>query len=221
MDSNLWKMNLPKKRKRKWSTNTRTEGKIGPIFREDVGEYPPFAIREALTNALLHSDYSMTGCHIQIAIFDDRIEFTNPGGLPFGQTIQKALQGFSRLRNRVIGRVFKELNLIEQWGSGLQRIIAACKERNLKEPTFEDFFIEFQVTLYAKKPSALVLDESQKKLVKHLKKKEKISTRDAALLWNIAPRNARVKLKQLLDDGIIKKVGRSPQDPHSFYVLVK
>ena len=71
--------------------NTRKEGKIGPIFREDVGEYPPFAIREALTNALLHADYSMTGCHIQIAIFDDRIEFTNPGGLPFGQTIQKAL----------------------------------------------------------------------------------------------------------------------------------
>ena len=71
--------------------NTSTASIIGKVRRKDVLTYPPIALREAVINAILHSDYSMKGCHIQIAIFDDRIEITNPGGLPFGQTIQKAL----------------------------------------------------------------------------------------------------------------------------------
>lgn len=118
--------------------NTGTEARIGRLKRTDISEYPPFALREALINAVLHADYAMKGCHIQIAIFDDRIEFINPGGLPFGQTIEKALSGFSKLRNRVIGRLFRELKLIEQWGSGLQRILAVCKKTGLKTPLIEE-----------------------------------------------------------------------------------
>ncbi len=108
------------------------EAKIGKVFRKDISQYPPFAIREALINAIVHTDYAMKGCHIQVAIFSDRIEITNPGGLPFGQTLKKALSGYSRLRNRVIGRVFRELKLIEQWESGLQRIIETCKKMGLQ-----------------------------------------------------------------------------------------
>ena len=88
----------------------------------------------------------MTGCHIQIAIFDDRIEFTNPDGLPFGQTLHKALAGFSRLRNRVLGRVFRKLNLIEQWGSGLQRILSVCERQGLKTPQIEELDNQFRLT---------------------------------------------------------------------------
>lgn len=80
-----------------------------------------------MINTLLHTEYAMRGCHIQIAIFIDRIEFTNPGELPFGQTIERALAGSSRIRNRVIAGVFRELHLTEQWGSGLRCILEACK----------------------------------------------------------------------------------------------
>ena len=59
------------------------------------------------------------GSPIRIAILDDRIEIENPGLLLFGLTIVDILQGVSKLRNRVIGRVFRELHLIEQWGSGI------------------------------------------------------------------------------------------------------
>lgn len=186
-----------------------------------VPQYPPLAIREAVINAVIHTDYSIKGSSILIAMFDDRIEISNPGGVPIGISLERALSGSSRVRNRVIALTFRELKLIEQWGSGLQRIIDSCKDLGLPAPKFEDLTTEFMVTLYAKKEHATTLDSAQKKLVGHLKKKKKISTKEAAELWEIAPRNARVKLKHLLDAGVIQRVGTSPQDPLSSYVLVK
>lgn len=201
--------------------NTRKEGKIGPIYREDVGEYPPFAIREALTNALLHSDYSMTGCHIQIAIFDDRIEFTNPGGLPFGQTIRKALQGFSRLRNRVIGRVFKELNLIEQWGSGLQRILAVCERQGLQKPLIEEMNNQFKLTLYSTRVGVAKKHSWESLLIEQLKNKGSITPKEAADLWNITTRAARSRLKKMVEEGVIHRIASSEKDPKATFILSK
>ena len=51
--------------------------------------------------------------------FDDRIEIENPGVLIPGLSLEDLPRGISRLRNRVISRVFRELGLIEQWGSGI------------------------------------------------------------------------------------------------------
>ena len=66
-----------------------------------------------------------------VALYDDRLEIENPGLLPFGLTIEDIQRGVSKLRNRVIGRVFQALGLIEQWGSGIQRMTAACQEQGL------------------------------------------------------------------------------------------
>ena len=62
------------------------------------------------------------------------------------------MQGVSKLRNRVIGRVFHELHLIEQWGSGIQRMTAACQEAGLEAPRLEEIGMHFRVTI----PSARV-----------------------------------------------------------------
>ncbi len=62
------------------------------MYRTDIPEYPPIAIHEAITNAILHADYALKGSTIMIAIFDDRIEITNPGRLIFGQTLKKLFQ---------------------------------------------------------------------------------------------------------------------------------
>jgi ATP-dependent DNA helicase RecG len=87
------------------------------------------------------------GAPIRIALFDDRIEIENPGLLPFGLTIEDIMQGVSKLRNRVIGRVFHELHLIEQWGSGIQRMTAACQEAGLEAPKLEEIGMHFRVTI--------------------------------------------------------------------------
>jgi predicted HTH transcriptional regulator len=76
----------------------------------------------------------------------NRLEIENPGLLPFGLTIEDIQKGISKLRNRVIGRVFHELGLIEQWGSGIQRMTAACHERGLDAPRFEEIGTHFRVS---------------------------------------------------------------------------
>lgn len=103
------------------------------IRRKDVWSIPLGILREAVINALVHADYSQRGAPIRIAFFDDRIEIENPGILLPGMTIDDMRQGVSKIRNHVIARVFRELNLIEQWGSGIPRIIREAKELGLPE----------------------------------------------------------------------------------------
>jgi len=63
---------------------------------------------------------------VMIAIFDDRMEIQSPGALPLGMTIDDFKAGLSRIRNRVIARVFRELGLMEEWGSGYRRVADSC-----------------------------------------------------------------------------------------------
>ena len=85
-------------------------------------------------NAVVHADYSQRGAPIRIAFFDDRIEIENPGILLPGLTVEDMLQGVSRIRNHVIARVFRELDLIEQWGSGIRRIFGEAEALGLPKP---------------------------------------------------------------------------------------
>lgn len=199
--------------------NTRIGLDINGIKSEETPEYPLAAVREAVVNALVHTDYSITGANIRVAIFDDRIEISNPGCLPFGQTLESAMAGTSKLRNRVIGRVFKELKLIEQWGTGIKRIITACAKQGLPEPLFEELGLSFRVTLFAWKPQASILPVWHKALLDYLSAHDSISTKDAAELWNTTDRTARSRLKEMLDQGLILQLGTSPRDPKKVYVL--
>jgi len=201
--------------------NTMKRAEIGRIMRTDIPEYPTDAIREVVINALIHTDYAMKGSSIMIAIFDDYIEITNPGSLPPGLTMENALSGSSRVRNRVIARVFRELKLIEQWGSGLIKIIDSCNARGLKEPKFEEIGNQFRVTLYATQAHKIILETWQKEFIAYLKGKGEISTKEAAQFWGIAPRNARLKLKQLVDKGAIRKIGTALRDPRGRYILTQ
>ena len=134
--------------------NTRLASEISGAHREGVTEYPTVAIREALINALAHSDYSITGSRIHVAIYNDRMEIQNPGKLPFGGTFDDLKSGVSRLRNRVIARVFNELDLMESWGRGHERIIEACRAGGYPEPKWEELGSSLRVTFYPLKSTS-------------------------------------------------------------------
>jgi len=93
---------------------------IENVRHKETWSVPPVAIREALINAIVHADYEQRGSPIRVALFDDRIEIENPGLLPFGLTVDDIQRGVSKLRNRVIGRVFHELRFIEQWAAAFK-----------------------------------------------------------------------------------------------------
>jgi predicted HTH transcriptional regulator len=203
--------------------HTMHAAEIGRIRRKDIHEYPPPAVREAVINAVVHADYSIGGMTIKIAIFDDRIEITNPGMLPFGITLEAALSGASKVRNRVIGRVFRELGLIEQWGSGIGRMIAACTEVGIQRPLFEEIGNSFRVTLFNKRVGAPSEGEPEWKgqLERYLLERNEVSTANAARLWNVSDRTARSRLRSLVSTGFLAEIGTGPKDPRRIYVLKK
>lgn len=192
---------------------------IGRVRRREHPEYPPPVVREAVINAAVHADYALGGAGIRVAIFDDRIAITNPGLLPFGMTLEAALSGVSRLRNRVIGRTFRELKLIEQWGSGIGRMLAVCAEAGLLPPRFEEIGTNFRVTLFGGRLKAPALPEWHAQLRQHLAREERISTQEAARLWKTSDRTARTRLRQLVDAGVLAEVGTGPKDPRRTYIL--
>lgn len=115
--------------------------------RKDVWSIPLTLLREAVINALVHSDYSQRGAPIRIAFFDDRIEIENPGILLPGMTMEEMRLGVSKIRNHVIARVFRELNLIEQWGSGVRRIYSEALALGLPEPQFLEVGMRLRVVV--------------------------------------------------------------------------
>ena len=151
--------------------------RIGRIRRSESWSLPPVAVREAVINSVAHTDYSQAGAPIRIALFDDRLEVDNPGLLPFGLTVADLPLGVSKVRNRVIGRVFHELGLVEQWGSGIQRMIAACRDAGLAAPMLEEIGIRFRVTLRTAQLKSATLDETDRAIVTLLRAPARSPTR--------------------------------------------
>lgn len=128
--------------------NTKMAGKFGHMRRQDIPEYPIEGIREALTNALVHANYEISGTRIFIAIYDDKLEIQNPGIMPPGMNIEQFKAGVSRIRNPVFARVFGEMKLVEEWGSGYKRIKDACQMGGYPEPMWEELGTVTRVTFY-------------------------------------------------------------------------
>ena len=99
--------------------------------RRDVWSIPMAAIRELVINAIVHASYAEYGTPIRVAFFDDHVEVENPGGLMPGITPETIIGSGSRLRNPAIARVFKEIGLMEEWGTGLIGVANELAERGL------------------------------------------------------------------------------------------
>jgi ATP-dependent DNA helicase RecG len=190
---------------------------IGEVRRTEKWTLPAVALREAIINAVVHADYSQRGGPIRVALFDDRLEIENPGLLPFGLTVEDLWQGISRLRNRVIGRIFQELGLIEQWGSGIQRMAGACREAGLPAPKLEEIGLRFRVTLSVLPQQPPQLDERDQKILALLSDGKGHSTQQIADHLHLSTRAIRSRLRSLMDRNLIVDVGSSPQDPRRLY----
>ena len=127
--------------------NIRLGAMIKGLIREEFYELPIEAIREMIVNAHCHRNMSDPSC-IQVALYDDRLEVTSPGGLYNGLTYEEIMNGHSRLRNRTIANILNQMGLVESWGTGIRRIVEAAKEYGLPMPEFQAFDNMFRVNLF-------------------------------------------------------------------------
>jgi len=197
--------------------NTRHSLEIKSVRHREVWEFPVVALREAIVNAFVHADYAQRGSPLRLAVFRDRIEVENPGNLPPGLTIEDILRGVSKLRNRVIGRVFHELKLIEQWGSGVQRMINACRQAGLPVPEFEEIGSSFRVTFHRQKIAQPKGDKLDHAIVEFLHSSPGASTSQVAAHIKRTSRATQSRLKRLVELGQIVALGSSAKDPRKGY----
>lgn len=186
--------------------------------------YPLSAIREAIVNATVHADYAQRGTAISVSLFSDRIEIENPGLLPFGLTLEDIQEGTSKLRNRVIGRAFKELRLIEQWGSGVQRMTNACREAGLADPLFEERATSFRVTMRSMRIGEARLDRSDTEILDVLRAtpgQDGLTTSEIAKRIERSDRAARTRLLKLMERGLVLRIGSSRNDPTARWFLAR
>jgi len=195
----------------------------------DYWEYPREAMREALINAVIHRDYSITGGRFRVFLFDDRIEFYSPGDLLPGVTVEKMqrLESQSKLRNPVIVEVFRDLGgFIEKMGTGIQRMTRAMEEHELPRPRFEELGGEFRVTLtgpgdqFMEETSGIArqvdLNDRQRQALVYLREHGRISRREYGQLTGVRHSLASRELRDLLDKGLISRHGAGPT---THYVL--
>lgn len=135
--------------------------------REGVYEWPLLAIREAIANAIAHSDYMISG-HADIAVFDDRVEIWSPGRLPEGITLADLNKRHkSVLRNPAIAEMLYFTGYVERWGSGIQTMSRLMKEADLPEPVYEEIGSNF-VVIFNKASTIKKTDEGSSEGLKSL-----------------------------------------------------
>lgn len=126
----------------------------GDLQRKEIPEIPYEALREAVINAVTHRNYFEKGANVFVEVFDDRIEISNPGGLPKGLD-PKDFGKKSVLRNPIIASLFHRINYIEKMGTGISRIQEHMKNAGLQPVEFQ--FNTFFTAIF-RRPNRLYLN---------------------------------------------------------------
>ena len=185
----------------------------GKPAREEVWDYPLEALREAVINAICHRDYTIPS-NTEVRIYDNELIVWNPGGLLLGLTLEDLYRPHpSVLRNKGIGGIFYDMGLIEQWGSGIDKMRKACQKAGIPEPKFEEhqgFRVIFRKDIYTEEYLQKIgLNERQIKMVLYVKEKGKITNKEYRGMFNITDRMALIDLSGLCEKRIFERVGKT------------
>jgi ATP-dependent DNA helicase RecG len=192
------------------------------FVRQDVADYPEFAYREAIVNAISHRDYALDGSFIQVRLFADRLEVQSPGGLGGNLTVENiAYEQYTR--NPHIVRLLEDYGYVERRGLGVDQMIHAMRQAGRQPPVFEDRGTSFWVTLRGGRPmpslpdlTRLGLNERQACAVELLHTRGRLTNREYQKEFDVSERTALYDLQGLVQAGIALPVssGRG-----RFYIL--
>ena len=183
-------------------------GEIKGFKREEHLDVPATALREALINALCHRDYDIHQCSIGIAIYDDRIEIESPGLLPrelTPKTIKRSHKSYPR--NEIVATVLYQITYLEKWGSGIKRIMDACKAEGSPQPFWSEDGGYTVVTFPMNKLNGRIVtpNEPQNALQKRLEAVAAMILANGSIAISVIAQNLNVSRDSIKRD--LKKLG--------------
>ena len=132
---------------------------IGAALRETHPLFPELAIRELVANALIHQDMTVSGAGPQIELFSDRIEISNPGA-PLVKP-ERMIDLPPRSRNEALASLMRRMNMCEEQGSGLDKVVEQVEVFQLPAPLFRSEDNSTQVVLYGPRSFAEMTPEER------------------------------------------------------------
>ena len=173
-------------------------------LRKKTELIPEEAFREAIANALVHRTWDIN-THINVAMYNDKIEISSPGGLPKGVSEEVYKNGgISIPRNPIIASIFFQLHLIERFGTGIRRINEAYRE-NEKKPIYTIFNDMIQITLPVLQEQNNLSDDENS--VFSALKNSTLSTSDISKATQFSKSKVLSIIKKLVEQGYIVKKG--------------
>lgn len=210
-------------------------GKDGKFV--SIPEYPEFAWKEGLVNAVCHRDYSISGEHIKVILYDDRLEIISPGKLPGLITLDTMkVERFSR--NPQISRVLTDLKLVQELNEGVKRIYKEMTDFFLDEPEFSEpngravkLVLRNNIVMRNKRKTETLLKNDslnekwtglnlmEQQILQAIHDRGKMSTSELVELVNRDRKTIQRKLKKLQDLELVTWIGTSVKDPRKVYII--
>lgn len=174
-------------------------------------QYPMESIREIVMNMIVHRDYRSSSDSI-VKIFNDRIEFYNPGNLPPGITILNLISDnyISTPRNKLIADLFKEAGMIEKYGTGIKRVFESIREAGLPAPEFKEIADGILVTIYSREANVdleKTVEKTVEKILSLIKRNPCLTQKELADLTGLTQRGIEWNLRKMKNEGLIERVG--------------
>lgn len=192
------------------------------LEREETFEYPQFAVREAIVNAICHRDYRLRGRRIEIRMFSDRLEVISPGGLPGFITVENIKEEHFSRNPRIVGGMF-QWGYIEELGLGIDRMIEVMEQAGHKPPTFDARPYSFAVALFnareKPKPPEWMRNTNhrQARALQYIRENGSITNREyRSLCQGVSAETLRLDLADMVEKGILLKVGSKKG---TYYIL--
>ena len=192
-------------------------------FQREVRMYPNIAIRELLANMLTHQDFSIRGAGPAVEVFDDRIEFINPGA-PLIEP-HRFIDKPPRSRNEGLAGFLRRINIGEERGTGIDKVILAVEAAQLPPPEFLAKDDNTIAILFAQNPfaemtrperiracyqHACVLYESRQRMTNaSLRERLKIADSNYPIASKIIAETLTANLIKLFDSGSASKRDKS------------
>ena len=192
-----------------------TRAKVTNTKRVEKNLVEPIPMREAVINAIVHSDFSREIPPV-FEIFSDKMVFTSYGGLIPGQSKEDFFSCSSMPRNRELMRVFKDVGLVEQLGSGMSRIL---KEYDKNIFDISENFIKVELPFSLSKDNIIIVNGDDNgneigddnlemmKALKILEGNASITAKQMAEQMNISTRKVSRLIKELKERKKIVRIG--------------